>query len=274
MKKLFVFILLFFSFISMFAVIEPSGLLGWKKANNTCVLPTFVQLKSIENNINQQLFYWTSDCEGCFYNQGELDRTMASSFKKYYICWDSLNYSGKTSQTDILQWSSRSHGPMSWKDAIAYCRGLREGGYNDWKLPNIDELRTTIKNCFKTEHGGLCKISEKNGCLSGKRCGNGYISESCYCDYKKNAGGYYSKLGDDDQVVLWSSSVRSDDSSCIWVVSFIDGAVTCLSPVISSGYVRCVRSLTSAVETNEVINVDLTTATLSNCYFHRRPCLQ
>ena len=144
-------------------------------------------------------------------------------------------------KNEPLQWSSRSSNQIYWSGIKEYCENLTEGGYSDWRLPNIDELRTTIKNCFKTEHGGLCKISEKNGCLSGKRCGNGYISESCYCDYKKNAGGYYSKLGDDDQVVLWSSSVRSDDSSCIWVVSFIDGAVTCLSPVISSGYVRCVR---------------------------------
>jgi len=28
----------------------------------------------------------------------------------------------------------------NWSDAIAYCEGLSYGGYNDWRLPNFNEL--------------------------------------------------------------------------------------------------------------------------------------
>ncbi|MBO4699941.1 DUF1566 domain-containing protein [bacterium] len=136
-----------------------------------------------------------------------------------------------------LIWSDRSANQMDWSSAKQYCDDLTEGGYTDWRLPNIDELRTTIKNCSKTETGGQCKVSERNGCLSSS-CWN--PDGSCYCEYKKNNGGYYSKLGDDDNVMLWSSSVPSDYSSLRWYVYFDDGHVGD-NDVDNDYYVRCVR---------------------------------
>ena len=64
----------------------------------------------------------------------------------------------------------------SWSQAVSYCDKLDEGGFTDWRLPNIDELRTTIKNCYKTETGGECRVSEERGCLSWKYCKNQYRS--------------------------------------------------------------------------------------------------
>ena len=83
-------------------------------------------------------------------------------------------------------------------------------------------------------------MSEKNGCLSWKECGNGRKEDSCNCEYRQNNGGYYSKLGDDDKVWLWSSSVRSDNSGGAWYVNFNYGDVGYGSKTSSSG-VRCVR---------------------------------
>ncbi|MBR4532899.1 DUF1566 domain-containing protein [bacterium] len=148
----------------------------------------------------------------------------------------------KTKKEDrkSLQWSEKSQNAMNWNEAKQYCANLNEGGYSDWRLPNIDELRTIIKNCPKTETGGECKVSEKNGCLSYSQCGNGYKSGSCYCDSRRNNGGYYSKLGDDDNVYLWSSSTRSDNTSYAWRVDFYYGGVS----YNDKGYkiiVRCVR---------------------------------
>ena len=48
-----------------------------------------------------------------------------------------------------LIWSDRSSNKMNWSRAKQYCEDLSEGGFDDWRLPNIDELRTTIKNCSK-----------------------------------------------------------------------------------------------------------------------------
>ena len=139
-----------------------------------------------------------------------------------------------------LIWSDRSASEMNWSSAKQYCENLSEGGYTDWRLPNIDELRTTIKNCYKTEIGGECRVSERNSCLSWKQCGNGYRNGSCYCDDRNNNGGYYSKLGDPDGVYLWSSSTRSDNPDYAWLVGFESGYVGGHDKSINN-YVRCVR---------------------------------
>ena len=44
----------------------------------------------------------------------------------------------------LSRWSSRSSNTMNWQSAINYCQNLTEGGFDDWRLPNIDELKTLI----------------------------------------------------------------------------------------------------------------------------------
>ena len=73
-----------------------------------------------------------------------------------------------------LTWSSVAPKAMSWKEAQNYCSDLKENDSSDWRLPNIDELRTLIKNCGRTELNGECRISENRQCL-GKKC----WSDSC-----------------------------------------------------------------------------------------------
>ena len=137
-----------------------------------------------------------------------------------------------------LIWSDRSPKEMNWSRAKQYCENLSEGSYTDWRLPNIDELRTTIKNCSKTETGGSCKVSEKSGCLSFDKCW--YPDKSCYCNDISNNDGYYSKLGDPDGVWLWSSSTLSGNSSNAWYANFDDGYVGSDDKDYNL-YVRCVR---------------------------------
>ena len=45
-----------------------------------------------------------------------------------------------------LQWSNKAPNIMNWNDAKQYCANLNEGGHSDWRLPNIDELKTLIGN--------------------------------------------------------------------------------------------------------------------------------
>ncbi len=145
----------------------------------------------------------------------------------------------KMKKIGSLEWSDRSQKNMDWNAAKQYCKNLTEGGYNDWRLPNIDELRTTIRNCSKTETGGQCKVSGKNGRLSR---GDWNPEGSCYCESRNNNGGYYSKLGDDDNVWLWSSSTRSDNTDAAWGVYFRSGRVgSHYKSYEYDAYVRCVR---------------------------------
>ena len=126
------------------------------------------------------------------------------------------------------RWSKCSDDIMSWNEAKNYCSNLTEGGYTDWRLPNIDELRTLIQNHSGTQTGGSCPISEKAGKL-----------DDWTDDCKGRSGSNFSKLGDTGY--FWSSSVRSvTPYHYNWVVDFGNGLVADRD-VDSNYYVRCVR---------------------------------
>ena len=45
--------------------------------------------------------------------------------------------------TDIM-WQQTTSSTMTWEQALAYCEGLNLGGYTDWRLPTLDELRKLV----------------------------------------------------------------------------------------------------------------------------------
>lgn len=150
-------------------------------------------------------------------------------------------------QIKINNWS-KATGEMSYQNAIKYCENLNEDGYNDWRLPNIDELRTLIKNNSETELGGTCKISEKAMKLAStddRKCsGGGYCHLGMHI-YKCND---YSNLGDKER--FFSSSPISDNPYSVWGVDFSSGTIIALcfrlfqdqnSVAGQWGNVRCVR---------------------------------
>ncbi len=47
-----------------------------------------------------------------------------------------------TDQTTGLEWQSGETAKMTWEQAISYAENLSLGGHNDWRLPNIKELRS------------------------------------------------------------------------------------------------------------------------------------
>ena len=129
-----------------------------------------------------------------------------------------------------LVWSAKSLGNVMYQlAAYDYCDNLSEGGFSDWRLPLIDELRTLIENCRKTETGGECRASEE---CRDSRCEN----DACAgCPF--NSSGYYSKLGDSE--TLWSYSWPTDGGAdCSWSVNFSEGAVHIDNEYL---YTRCVR---------------------------------
>jgi len=46
--------------------------------------------------------------------------------------------------TNGLMWQLQEPGTMSWRDAISYCEKLVYSGYDDWRLPDLKELFTTV----------------------------------------------------------------------------------------------------------------------------------
>ncbi len=125
---------------------------------------------------------------------------------------------------------------LDWGNAKAYCDDFDEGGHTDWRLPNIDEMRTVVRNCSRMMTGGECPVSELNGATT--FAGN-YDSDetrlSCTCAYDAAD----SIIGDRNKV-LWTSTTVSDVTMYAWT---LDSNLS-LSPEAkeSKAFMHCVRS--------------------------------
>ena len=170
-------------------------------------------------------------CEGIENGTGNCTATAWNE----YVCECDSNYSWDSSGCGY-QWSDRSSNTMTWANANTYCANLTEGGFTDWRLPNINELRTLIQNCARTVTGGSCFVKDP-GCLS-KECFN---TSPSYCQCSTDFSGKYSKFGETD--TFWSSSTQSDDINNAWGVNFAYAALVYLekSGKYANFYVRCVR---------------------------------
>ena len=153
---------------------------------------------------------------------------------KSNLIWSEKHYLTETPTLDSL---------------IAYCENLVEGGFSDWRMPTIDELRRLIRNCPNTEPYGICSISEENGSLEYE----GDDMWICDCEWKDewtqqigkdefiyDNGGYYSRLGDDQDVALCSSSINNDMGG-LWCVGFDIAFIGFASPS-RVNVIRCAGS--------------------------------
>jgi len=124
-------------------------------------------------------------------------------------------------------WSEKAPKELTWTEAAQYCANLKEGGYSEWRLPTISELRSLIESCSQTEK---CNVTDK--CKS-RDCFNDYclgcISSSIYG---------YSVL--DDKERLWSDAFMSNDDKSVWVLDYFNGSLMFYSKD-ELNFVRCVR---------------------------------
>ncbi|MBF0467853.1 MAG: DUF1566 domain-containing protein [Desulfamplus sp.] len=49
-----------------------------------------------------------------------------------------------TDSTTGLVWQKKTGTKTDWESAISYCENLETGGYTDWRLPTVKELRTIV----------------------------------------------------------------------------------------------------------------------------------
>lgn len=169
------------------------------------------------------------DSDSMYENQSELPECSTTSLTP---CYDS---------SSKLIWSKKA-GSETWQDAVDHCDNYSEGGLSAWRLPDIDELRTLL--IWSNEN--LCKVSEKNNCLS-KNCWScetcvekGQISEYMGCYSAAGEVGKYSKFG--DTCMLWSSSSESLYGHSAWYVDFGEAIIHYSDYTDFFLYVRCVRN--------------------------------
>jgi len=110
-----------------------------------------------------------------------------------------------TDSVTKLEWQDDAVGDeMEWQEAIEYCESLELGGYDDWRLPNINEFKTIID---RSRYNPAIVLAFE------------YISSSYY----------------------WSSTTVENGHENAWFVHFDNGYVS-YSNKDNHSYVRCVRA--------------------------------
>jgi len=119
---------------------------------------------------------------------------------------------------------------LSQDDAILYCQNLDYAGNTDWRLPDIEEMRTVVVDCPDIEPEGDCGVTED--------CLESYCVEGCiFCD---DGNSHQEEVFGGPFMYLWSSSPIPDWPEYGWTMSYANAGIVA---VISENpwYVRCVR---------------------------------
>ena len=123
---------------------------------------------------------------------------------------------------------------MDWYDAMEYAKNLRLGGYDDWRLPSIKELREVVSSC-----GGIIVdyLDDDWDSITDKNMNNNDYQD-CYQEKGFASHYYWSSTTDKD----YSSDTQDKDySSYIHIVNFYNGFVHYRTKDYNF-YVRCVRA--------------------------------
>jgi len=114
---------------------------------------------------------------------------------------------------------------MNWNDAMEYAKNLRLGGYDNWRLPTIEEFRKIIHSC-----GGIeISISDKDWVTITNKNNTNKSYQSCYKSKRFISGDY------------WSGSMDTHNYYVAWLIGFNNGG-SHNSNMIYTCSVRCVRA--------------------------------
>jgi len=146
-----------------------------------------------------------------------------------------------------FQWQETpTGGEMTWDNAITHCTSLSLNG-TGWRLPNISELRSLVRNCDPIETGGACGVKDVcSPCGNARACLESFCWTDANCNPSSCAdnggptGCYWPTQLSGTCSWYWSSSSYEDDPYYAWRVRFGLGNVGSYYKDINL-HVRCVR---------------------------------
>jgi len=120
--------------------------------------------------------------------------------------FQSSTVNGNTIVTDTetgLIWQKTYESGKTWQQALYYCENLTYAGYNDWRLPDKNELASLVN----------------------------YAKYNPASDFPDMPGQFF-----------WSSSTAVYNARYAWFVAFNYGGVGTDNKTYTKYYVRCVRN--------------------------------
>jgi len=159
------------------------------------------------------------------------------------LCWQDPQKDGYAEE----------NGGVTSSDARRYCEELVLGGYDDWRLPNITELRSIIQGNVLTHANGLCYIEDGSSmndqhilnhipCLGLPTPLTGPDESGCY--WKTELTGTCNNVdpaSSTHYLEFWSTTTAADDPENWLAYVFFDTASVGFNHSLSLGEVRCVR---------------------------------
>jgi hypothetical protein len=178
-----------------------------------------------------------------------------------YDAWydGQTNLSWQDPQKDAY---SEDNGGVTSFDAIRYCEELVIDGYDDWRLPTIDELRTIIRGAPRSEAGGACTITEGaklagttvaevakcSGQLQPFQCAG--AGNCCWHETLNGTCNTIDPASTSHYLETWSSTSAADDPENWIGYVFFDTGTVGFNHSLSLGEVRCVRDDPVPVKTS------------------------
>lgn len=159
-----------------------------------------------------------------------------------HICW-------QDPQKDA---GTENYGGIVSYDAVRYCEELVTMGYDDWRLPNIDELRSLIRGNPATMINGDCPMWDNSSFADGQAAsclgaldGAGPGVEGCY--WPENLTGSCHRpdpgTGGIHALEYWAEGAASDPDRQDWIASVLfDIAGVTYNHLNSFAEVRCIRT--------------------------------